>query len=319
MRPCALVTGVAGFIGSHMAESLVRRGYRVVGVDRFADEYPRWVKERNIGNLRLLGDFDFRELDLAHDAIDNLDVLLQDSATVFHMAARHSAPSSGDSGLNDYVMDNIVGTQRLLEWCRKRNPKKFLYASTLAVYGDGSNAPTKEDDPVQPISLYGATKLAGERLCRRYWSEFGLPVVILRYSTVYGPRQRPGMAFYRFLDALFAGDEIEIHGDGKQVRDFSYVLDIVEATILSMESPDGEILNIGTGRGVTLGEALRTMEEIVGRRARVRMKPPHRSDVRHSCADISKAKSLLRYHPRFELKDGLSEQVKWMRQWVCRV
>jgi len=241
----ALVSGVAGFIGSHLAERLIEEELDVIGVDSFEDYYPRWIKEKNIEGLLKSPKFTFVEANLLSDSLFN-------------------------SSFQVYTNNNILTTQRLLELAKDLNIRKFIYASSSSVYGNVQNLPIKEDTATRPLSPYGVSKLAGENLCYLYWRNFGIPVVCLRYFTVYGPRQRPDMAFHKFIKGIVRGEEICIYGDGTQTRDFTYVSDVVEANLLALNAPSGEIFNIGGGRRISLMDALRLIEALLKRKARVR-------------------------------------------------
>ncbi|MDZ7885521.1 MAG: NAD-dependent epimerase/dehydratase family protein [Mycobacterium sp.] len=226
----ALVTGVAGFIGSTLAERLVSSGQKVIGIDSFSDYYDRETKELNLARLSTAGEFTLLEADL--NTVD-LSALLADVEVIYHQAGQPGVRKSWGADFVRYVEANISATQRLLESSRNSAPKltRFVYASSSSVYGDAENYPTRESDCPQPRSPYGVTKLAAEHLVSLYAANFGLPAVSLRYFTVYGPRQRPDMAFNRFISGALSGSRLTVHGDGKQIREFTYVDDIVEANV----------------------------------------------------------------------------------------
>lgn len=306
-----LVTGVAGFIGSHLAEQLVNDDYHVIGVDCFTDYYPREIKERNLQNILDIDNFEFVEADLLD--ID-LSELLNEVDYVFHESAQAGVRASWGTDFDIYTKNNVLATQRLLEASKNSELKKLVYASSSSVYGDAKKYPTTEDMTPKPISPYGVTKLAGEHLCMLYWKNFHVPVVALRYFTVYGPRQRPDMAFHKFIKAILEDELITIYGDGEQTRDFTYVDDAVKANLLAMKSDSaGEVFNIGGGSRITVNAVVRMMEEIVGKDANIKHIAEQKGDVRHTAADITKARKLLGYDPNFELRKGLELQAEWMK------
>jgi len=306
-----LVTGSAGFIGSHIAERLVNDGHHVVGVDCFTDYYPRWIKERNLQTLLATEKFDFVESNLLE--LD-LSKLLEGVDYVFHEAAQAGVRASWGADFEIYTRNNVLATQRLLEAAKESKLKKFVYASSSSVYGDAKSYPTTEDMTPKPVSPYGVTKLAGEHLCMLYWKNFHVPTVALRYFTVYGPRQRPDMAFHKFIKAILEGKPITIYGDGEQTRDFTFVADAVDANLLAMRSEQvGEVFNIGGGSRITVNGVVRMLEEIIGKDASLKHIAKQKGDVRHTAADITKARKLLGYEPTFDLRKGLELQVEWMR------
>jgi len=263
------VTGAAGFIGSHLAERLLAAGWEVVGVDCFTDYYPRAAKEANLEGLRGQPGFRLVEMDLNSAA---LGALLQGIDTVFHQAGQPGVRASWGRSFEPYLRSNILATQALLEAALhlKRPLRRFVFASSSSVYGDAPQLPVREDTLPQPISPYGVTKLAAEHLCSLY-TRLGVPAVSLRYFTVYGPRQRPDMAFHRFIRAVLEGREIEIHGDGEQTRDFTYVMDIVDANLSAAAAPAervvGRVYNLGGGSRVTVNEVIAIVEGAAGRPA----------------------------------------------------
>lgn len=304
-----LVTGCSGFIGSHLTDRLLYEGYNVVGVDCFTDYYPRSYKERNIENALKHSNFEFIEEDLLELDIHNIVV---DVDYIFHEAAQAGVRKSWGKDFKIYVDNNILATQRLLEACKGKNIR-FVFASSSSVYGDVNKLPMKEDYYPMPVSPYGASKLACESLCYLYWKNFGVSTVSLRYFTVYGERQRPDMAFHRFIKAMLDGETIEIYGDGEQTRDFTYVSDIVNGTLLAAESDvEGEVINIGGGSRVSVNEVLGVLEDILGNDADVNYLHMQKGDVRHTYADISKAE-VIGYEPETMLKDGLEEEVRWLK------
>jgi UDP-glucose 4-epimerase len=305
---------VAGFIGSHLAERLLADGHEVVGCDAFTDYYPRIYKEANLAGLLAASGFRFVEGDL--NRLD-LDALLDGQQWVFHLAAQAGVRSSWGPGFGDYVACNITATQRLLEAAVRASAlKRFVYASSSSVYGNVAELPAGEDTPTRPTSPYGVTKLAGEHLCSVYWRAFQVPIVLLRYFTAYGPRQRPDMAFHRFGRALLRGDELAVFGDGEQTRDFTYVTDLVEANVRAAAAPGlaGQVFNIGGGVRVSLREAIRVLVEVSGRAARVRWETIAHGDVRDTFADTTRAQHALDYQPTVCLRDGLAAELSYLEQ-----
>jgi nucleoside-diphosphate-sugar epimerase len=305
----AVVTGVAGFIGSHLCDRLLAGGHEVVGIDCFSDFYSRETKQRNIASARDYRKFIFHELDLAEGdvrrVIDGADV-------VYHLACRSGIWGTRGNEFGDYLRDNVVATQRLLESLDRRAPTRFVYASSWSVYGDAERVPTKEASLARPLSAYGVTKLAGENLAHLYSRAFGVPVTTLRYFPVYGPRQRPDMAIARFMHGLNLGEEVEILGDGNQTRDFTFVADVVEATTRAAQADvAGKVINIGGGSRTSINAALTILEEISGMKLRRRYGPARAEDQRHSTASINLARRHLSWEPRVSLHHGLFTQWSW--------
>jgi nucleoside-diphosphate-sugar epimerase len=304
-----LVTGAAGFIGSHLCERLLQQGHEVVGIDAYIPYYPRAIKEANLTPLRSHPAFTFHALDLR---TDSLTAALDGVEAVFHLAAMAGLVKSW-TDFDLYQSCNLTATQRLLESVRPQGTvRRFVYASTSSVYGRFSSG--DETMPTRPISPYGVTKLAGENLCRAYQEEHGLPLIVLRYFSVYGPRQRPDMGYHRFIAALLAGQPIAVYGDGQQVRGNTYVSDCVEATVAVLAAPLGETYNIGGGESASVWEVLQKLETITGGRATVRREPPRPGDQRSTFADTGKLHRHLGWQPRVTLDAGLAEQVAWQRQ-----
>ena len=306
-----LVTGVAGFIGSHLAERLLAEGHEVTGVDCFTPYYARSAKEANLHELLLQPRFTF----VAGDLLKlDLRVMLTDISHVFHQAAQAGVRSSWGKEFEIYTSLNLLATQRLLEACKGLPIERFVYASSSSVYGDAVALPLSEDSLPQPVSPYGVTKLAAEHLCHTYACSYGIPVVSLRYFTVYGPRQRPDMAFHRFMRSLVKNEEIEVYGDGSQTRDFTYVADAVEANLLAMQcTRRGAVFNIGGGSRVMLQEVLDAIQEIAPQRVRVKYLPHQAGDMKHTVADTARAHGELGYRPKVALKTGLEAQWNWLQ------
>jgi len=304
-----LVTGAAGFIGSHLCERLLTLGREVVAVDSFTDYYPRALKEANAAVLRASAKCRFLEADLLDC---DLAKLLCDVEVVFHQAAQAGVRASWGKEFDVYVASNILATQRLLEAVKGTSVQRIVYASSSSVYGDVDTMPITEDVLPRPISPYGVTKLAGEQLCQLYWVNYGVPVVSLRYFTVYGPRQRPDMAIHKFIRAMLKDEPIVVYGDGEQTRDFTFVSDVVDANLAAAQAQAvGEVMNIAGGSLISVNELIRTLEEILGKRAKVEYVSQAKGDVRHTLASITRARGLLGYEPRVPLEEGLRQEVDW--------
>lgn len=307
-----LVTGAAGFIGSHLSDRLLKDGHEVVGVDSFSDYYPRRMKERNITHLKEISRFAFVEGDLLE--LDLTKLLTSRVACVFHLAGQAGVRGSWGSDFKEYVRNNVLATQRLLERAKNVSLHKFVYASSSSVYGNADVLPTPEDSHTRPVSPYGITKLAGEHLCLLYGSTYGIPVVCLRYFTVYGPRQRPDMAFYRFIEAILNRRKIVVFGDGNQTRDFTYVEDAVEGTLRAAASGAcGRSFNIGGGSRASINDVLSTLEELCDVPVERQHVDAERGDARDTVADILAAATVLGYRPRTTLRAGLTSQFQWLR------
>ncbi|MGH7835448.1 MAG: GDP-mannose 4,6-dehydratase [Candidatus Binatia bacterium] len=305
-----LVTGVAGFIGSHLAERLLGEGHDVRGVDKFLENYPRKAKEMNLVELTRHPRFEFAEEDLV--GVD-LSRMLQDVEYVFHLAAQPGVRDSWGREFTRYTHNNILATQMLLEACKGKAIQKFVYASSSSVYGDTPDLPMREDGHVRPVSPYGVSKLSAEQLCYLYWIAFGVPTVSLRFFTVYGPRQRPDMGFHIFMKALLGNQEIPLYDDGEQSRDFTFCADIVDGTIAAaFYKGMGEVFNLGGGSRTTLNDVLQMIEEVSGKKLRLKKLPRQPGDVRHTAASIEQAKKRLGFAPKVSLRDGLAAEWKWM-------
>jgi UDP-glucose 4-epimerase len=308
----ALVTGVAGFIGSTLAERLVTGGADVVGIDCFTDYYPRDVKERNLASLRATPTFRFLESRI-QDA--DLAALLADRTHVFHLAAQAGVRKSWGRDFAIYTTNNIEATQVLLEACVGRPIERLVYASSSSVYGDLVEMPMREDALPQPVSPYGVSKLAAEQLCYLYHANFAVPTVSLRYFTVYGPRQRPDMAFHKFLRATLLGQPITLYGDGEQTRDFTFVDDAVSATIAAAtRGVPGRVYNIGGGSRVSVNQVLQMIGRVAGRQPIVALDPVQKGDMRHTYADTDRARADLGFTPSIDLERGLAAECAWLTE-----
>ncbi len=308
----ALVTGCAGFIGSHLSEHLVRQGAEVTGLDAFTDYYPRPLKEANLAALTAQPRFRFVE-----SAIQEVDLasLLEGVTHIFHLAAQAGVRKSWGKDFQHYTVNNVEATQRLLEACVGRPLlERFVYASTSSVYGDNAPIPMKEDMRLQPVSPYGVTKLAGEHLCMLYVANHQVPATALRYFTVYGPRQRPDMAFHRFLKAAHYGEPIVLYGDGEQTRDFTFVLDAAAATAQAGRAGvPGRVYNVGGGSRVSVNHVLTLIERLVGKPLQVRREAPQKGDMRDTYADTSLAQADLGFRPQTTLAEGLAAEYAWLQ------
>ena len=306
----ALVTGAAGFIGSHLAERLVESGATVTGIDCFTSYYPRELKERNLKRLRGAAGFSLVESSLAEA---DLSTLLGGVTHVFHLAAQAGVRKSWGRDFRVYTVNNVEATQILLEACVEKPIERLVYASSSSVYGDEVPLPMREDAPPQPVSPYGVTKLAGEQLCHLYHVGHGVPAVSLRYFTVYGPRQRPDMGFSRFLHAVARGDAVPQFGDGRQTRDFTFVADAVDATVAAAtRGTPGGVYNIGGGSRVALLDVFELIRRVTGLPLAVERIEAQRGDMRNTDADTARARADLGFAPTVTLEEGLRAQYDWM-------
>lgn len=309
-----LVTGCCGFIGSHLSERLLKLKHDVVGIDCFTDYYSKKLKEQNLSNFVNDGNFEFIEKNLLE--VD-LKQLIEDGVDyIFHEAAQAGVRYSWGENFDIYTENNILATQRLLEACKESRVKKMIYASSSSVYGDVNSFPMKETDTVKPVSPYGVSKLATEHLCSLYYKNFDVHSISLRYFTVYGPRQRPDMAFNKFIKAIDNDEVIEIYGDGKQTRDYTYISDIIDANILAMNSKidNAEVFNIGGGARTGLITVIELIEKLIDKKAKLKYIDSQKGDMQHTASDISKAKNKLGYQPKVNLNDGLQNQIIWKRR-----
>jgi UDP-glucuronate 4-epimerase len=312
----SLVTGVAGFIGSHLAERLISDGVSVRGVDRFSRYYDPAVKRGNLESLAESNRFEFVEGDLN---VLSQDDLLDGVEVIYHLAGQPGVRVSWGTEFEIYTRDNVLSTQRLLEACRDRPISRFVLASSSSIYGDAESFPTLEEALPAPVSPYGLTKLAAEHLCRLYHRSFEIPTVALRYFTIFGPRQRPDMAFTRFINAALTGGTIEVFGDGLQERDFTFVADAVEATVAAGSRGEcGTVYNIAGGNHATVAEVLKILGELIGEAPPIKHEPPVIGDARKTGADITRAREQLGYRPRTSLRNGLALQLEEQRASLAR-
>ena len=306
----ALVTGGAGFIGSHLSERLLSQGARVRAIDAFTDFYPRPLKERNLEQLRGRDGYEFVEGDLRR--LD-LPKLLDGITHVFHLAAQAGVRRSWGAEFQVYTGLNIDATQRLLDACVGKPIERLVYASSSSVYGDDVTIPMVETALPQPVSPYGVTKLAAEQLCYLYYFNYKVPTVSLRYFTVYGPRQRPDMGFNRFFRALLDGKPLVQFGDGLQTRDFTFVADAAKATAdAAVRGVPGRVYNIGGGSRVSLREVFDLIARVSGRTVTIDHQPPQKGDMRDTYADTTRARTDLGFAPSVTLEEGLRAMWQWM-------
>ncbi len=297
-----VVTGAAGFIGSHLAEALAAEGHEVVAVDSFTDYYDPELKEQNAAGL------DIVRADLAEDPLGEL---VRGADGVFHLAGQPGVRASWGDDFEHYVRRNVLATQRVLEAAADKGVR-VVFASSSSVYGDAQRYPTTEDAVPQPLSPYGITKLTCEHLVRAYVRSARLEAIVLRYFTVYGPRQRPDMAFTRMLHALAEGVAFEVYGDGSQSRGFTYVADAVAGTVQAMErAPGGAVYNVGGGSEASMLEAIAAAEQVSGRTLETRFLPVAAGDVRRTAADTTRIREALGWIPRVSLDEGLRAQWEW--------
>ncbi|MHB8351773.1 MAG: NAD-dependent epimerase/dehydratase family protein [Thermoplasmata archaeon] len=313
----SIVTGSAGFIGSHLAEHLIDRGDRVLGIDSFDDYYASVNKEDNLTRLKAEPRFTLQRGDLRTLPLREF---IGPQTKVFHLAAQPGVRGSWGANFSRYVDNNILATQTILEaLATAKHPGALIYASSSSVYGEPPEGPTAEGHPTRPISPYGMTKLAGEHLVRLYGQTRGLSTVSLRFFTVYGPRQRPDMAFHRFFQAIKMGQPIDVYGDGLQLRDFTYIDDIVAGILAASESGSvGQVFNLGGGAPVALEKAIQYLGAAAGTAPSVRHLEPQIGDPRATWADIGQARRVFEFHPRVTLKEGLLKQWGWQEGLEAR-
>ncbi len=312
-----LVTGAAGFIGSHTAEALLRRGTPVLGIDNFDPYYDVAIKRHNLQEIETTAQqvgtsFAMAEGDICnHDLIEEL-LAQHNVQAIIHLAAKAGVRPSLEDPLG-YARTNIQGTISLLEAARGAKIARFIFGSSSSVYGDAAQVPFSEDQPVaMPISPYAASKVAGEAYCYAYHSLYDLPVVCLRLFTVYGPRQRPDLAINKFVHLLSADKPIPKYGDGTSMRDYTYIADIVQGILTALDSDiQWEIINLGSDNPITLNQLVAAIEEVLDKRATIDQLPPQPGDMRETHADITRARRLLNWQPQVALHEGLREFVEW--------
>jgi UDP-glucose 4-epimerase len=312
----ALVTGAAGFIGSHLTGALLDRGAAVTGLDCFTDYYPRPIKEGNLAANAGRAGFDFVESSIRQA---DLPSLLDGVTHVFHLAAQAGVRKSWGRDFQTYTENNVDASQQLLEACVGRPLEKFVYASSSSLYGDAVSIPVVEDALPRPLSPYGVTKLAAEQLCHLYFANHKVPTTSVRYFTVYGPRQRPDMAFNRFIRAAITGQAITLYGDGDQTRDFTFVTDAVAATVAAGErGVPGRAYNIGGGSRVSVNQVLDIIASLAGRPLNIVREDAQKGDVRDTYADTSLARADLGFAPAVSLEQGLEAEYRWLSNLVAR-
>ncbi|NQT88686.1 NAD-dependent epimerase/dehydratase family protein [bacterium] len=308
-----VVTGAAGFIGAALCRRLLDDGHEVVGIDSFSDYYPRKVKRTRAKSLKSNPLFTLVTADLLEA---DLDALADGAEVIFHLAAQAGVRASWGDSFEIYTNSNILATQRLLETARRTRPRKLVFASSSSVYGEGRSRPTRESDPKRPLSPYGVSKLACENLCRLYHQNFGVPALVLRYFTVYGPLARPDMSIWRFAEAMLRDREIVIYGDGAQSRGFTYVDDVVEANLLAAASRyAGTAFNVGGAGAATVNQLVRQIERLLGTKARARHEGFAEGDARHTLADMTRTRRMLGLKARTPLAKGLPPSVQSIRDY----
>jgi|WetSurMetagenome_2_1015567.scaffolds.fasta_scaffold04705_3 nucleoside-diphosphate-sugar epimerase len=317
MKERAVVTGAAGFIGSHLCERLLDDGFEVLGVDAFTDYYSPERKRGHLASCAGRPGFTLAEENLATCDVARL---IDGAGCVFHLAAQAGVRKSWGREFSSYIESNVLATQRLLEALKERPSVRLVHSSSSSVYGETRALPMREDHPTVPLSPYGATKLSGEHLCELYRLNYGITYRALRYFTVYGPRQRPDMAFSRFINASFAGRPIEVYGDGRQTRDFTYVADAVEANIRALRY-DGPltVFNIGGGSRAALLDVLEILGRELGGPLAIRFVDRAKGDVTDTWADTARARDALGFAPRVSLEEGIRNEVAWYRDYVRSV
>ncbi|MCQ5364058.1 NAD-dependent epimerase/dehydratase family protein [Anoxybacillus salavatliensis] len=310
-----LVTGAAGFIGSHVCEALLPH-HHVIGIDSLIGPTPKAMKQKTVETLNTYDRFTWIEGDLLSLPLDDI---VQQVDVIYHFAGMPGVRTSWGTSFDLYTTNNILATQRLLEACKQHRPKQFIYTSTSSVYGE-TNGRVHENTPPAPLSPYGMTKLAGEHLCRIYESSFHVPITVLRYFTVYGPRQRPDMAFHRFIRQMLFDEPITIFGDGTQTRDFTYISDCVNGTlaVLGNEKAIGETFNIGGKERASVNDVIAMLETLIGKQAKKQYVNQAIGEPKHTWADISKAENMLAYAPNVPLQEGLRREVEYIRSLYGR-
>ncbi|MGI8905065.1 MAG: GDP-mannose 4,6-dehydratase [Candidatus Sumerlaeaceae bacterium] len=314
-----IVTGAAGFVGSSLCDRLLEQGDEVAGIDCFIPYYARELKENNLARARSNNRFQFMEQDIctvfeggstAGELLDGVDV-------VFHQAAQAGVRASWGKDFEIYTHNNVLGTQKLLEACRTRPGIKVVYASSSSVYGETERFPMSEADPTAPVSPYGVSKLAAEHLARLYTHNFGVHTVSLRYFTVYGPRQRPDMAFHRIIKSILKNEEFHLFGSGEQTRDFTFIGDIVQANIdAAQRGTAGGFYNLGGGTRISMNDVIALIEKVTGKRAKVQREARQHGDVSNTGADVSRAKASFGFQPKVGLEEGLRREAEFIESVV---
>ena len=313
-----LITGGAGFIGSHVVKALLKdENIKITCLDNFDPFYKREIKLLNIAELEENNKFSLLDIDIASVSIKQLhDAIPQDIDAIIHLAAKAGVrPSIADP--IGYQQTNVIGTQKLLDFAVQKKVKKFVFASSSSVYGINEKMPWKEDELLMPISPYAMTKLAGEMAGHVYNKLYGLSFIALRFFTVYGPGQRPDLAIHKFTKAILKGEPITMFGDGSTSRDYTYVDDTVQGVLAAIDysASPFEIINLGNNYAVSLKDLIGAIEEVTGKKAIINQQPEQPGDVPRTFADISKAKRLLKYQPKTELKEGLKNFYDWFLQY----
>lgn len=308
-----LVTGAAGFIGSNLCMALIAKGEKVIGVDCFLDNYPRWIKEKNLAGIMNHPSFIFLEENILNPDISKLIQGLNITHVV-HLADIPGVASCNEENFEFYIQNNVVATQRLLEAVKNKGITKFIYSSSSSVYGKYLGVPMAETNHTNPISLYGATKLTGENICNYYGAAYGIKIVNLRFFTVYGPRQRPDMAFHKFIKANLIGEQINVYGDGSQTRDFVYIDDVTDAILSAMELEDKNlILNIAAGTNISVNHSLEIIQLLTKKKSRINYINQPFSEQKDTYASIIETENTLKFKPSTDFVEGLNRQIQYIK------
>lgn len=309
-----LVTGAAGFIGSNLCELLLHRGYKVLGVDKFYDNYPRWIKKFHIRHL--LGNPNF--IFLENDILDpNMGRLIEglNITCIVHLADIPGVMTCSEVNFDEYIRHNITMTQRLLDAIKNKGVKKFIYASSSTVYGNIDTLPMCEVQNPKPISLYGVTKLAGETLSNYYGHVYGIDTVVLRFFTTYGPNQRPDMAFHSFIKSMLLDEEVNVYGDGTQTRDFIYVNDVCKIILYIIEKEiKDEIVNVGGGLSLSVNDSINIIEEALDKKAKVRYIEPIMEEQLMTHASVEKLEKIIAIDRKTDIYEGIQEEIKYIKK-----